>query len=471
LTGGPEAPAQDAAKSKLANLADDGQRLGPPPPPPTRKPTLAPGVQAGAATEQRKSSPPPADGERTSVAPPPPAAAEPRSERKSMPPPPPRRTTPPPDRGSVPPPPPLPTGAAPPASSSLPPAAALFGEGLPPPPKSMRDEIPQPAPTQPSLAADHKTDPPPATMPAARAPAAPRPASAPPPVPAAAPQAPVAAAPPAAAAPAAAAPIAAAPAAAAPAPAAKAPTVPPASRQVGGLPLERIDAFADLPHGVQAQLAAAATISELGVDEEVSGFGAALLLSGAAAVCATIADVAALALREAEIAPAMTSHPDGAAIRVVATEPSRVAVWDRGVLDRALKSCPWVLDDLVSRGDRIAAIAGATMGPLGDLDESSRFMALEHVAVRTLGPSEVMIAAGGEVAGLTIVGLGTVLQGGDQTFSAGDVVLAGSVMEGGTTPSEVKAGPQGAIVLQATRMKTLELFSTIPSLVELLRVV
>jgi hypothetical protein len=247
--------------------------------------------------------------------------------------------------------------------------------------------------------------------------------------------------------------------------------MPPASRQVGGLPLERIDAFADLPHGVQAQLAAAATISELGVDEEVSGFGAALLLSGAAAVCATIADVAALALREAEIAPAMTSHPDGAAIRVVATEPSRVAVWDRSVLDGALKSCPWVLDDLVSRGDRIAAIAGATMGPLGDLDESSRFMALEHVAVRTLGPSEVMIAAGGEVAGLTIVGLGTVLQGGDQTFSAGDVVLAGSVMEGGTTPSEVKAGPQGAIVLQATRMKTLELFSTIPSLVELLRVV
>jgi hypothetical protein len=252
----------------------------------------------------------------------------------------------------------------------------------------------------------------------------------------------------------------------------KPPTHPPAARQIGDLPLERVDAFADLPQGVQAKLAAAAVVSELGVDEEVSGFGAALLLSGAAAVCATVADVAAVSLAEAAIAPAMTSHPDGAAIRVVATAPSKVAVWDKATLEDALVSCPWVMEDLLARGDRIAAMAGATMGPLGDLDESSRFMALDHIAVRTLAPSETLIAAGGEVAGLVIVGLGAVIQGdGDQTFSAGDVVLAGSVLEGGTSPTVVKAGPQGAIILEASRMKTLELFSTVPTLIELLRVV
>ena len=222
---------------------------------------------------------------------------------------------------------------------------------------------------------------------------------------------------------------------------------------------------------MQADLAKTARVVDLAVDEEVSGFGIALLLTGSAVVCATIADVAAVALAEAALAPAFTAYADSPAVRVVATGPSRVAVWDRDRVEDALKSCPWVMDDLVSRGDRVAALAGATMGPLGDLDESSRFMALENLTVRALTPGEVLVAASGDVAGLTIVGLGSIIQGeGEMTFSSGDVVLAGSVLEGGAAPAEIKAGPQGALVLVATRMKTLELFSTIPSLIELLRV-
>lgn len=235
--------------------------------------------------------------------------------------------------------------------------------------------------------------------------------------------------------------------------------------------LDRVDGFGDLPAEVQVALAKSASIVELGVDEEVSGFGIALLLSGAAVVCPTIADAAAVALDEAQLAPAITAHPDGSSIRVVATAPARVATWDKPVIEACLKSCPWVLDDLLARGDRVAALTGATMGPLGDLDESSRFLALSNLSVRSLAPSEVLVAAAGEVAGLTIVGLGSIVQGdGEQSFGAGDVVLAGSVLEGGPAPAEIKAGADGALVLVATRMKTLELFSTIPSLIELLRV-
>jgi hypothetical protein len=235
--------------------------------------------------------------------------------------------------------------------------------------------------------------------------------------------------------------------------------------------LDRVEGFGDLPSEVQVELAKSAKIVELAVDEEVSGFGVALLLSGSAVVCPTIADAAALALDEAALAPALTAHPDGSSIRVVATMPSRVATWDKAVIESCLRSCPWVLEDLVARGDRVAALTGATMGPLGDLDESSRFMTLENLSVRSLAPAEVLVAAAGEVAGLTIVGLGSIVQGaGDATFGAGDVVLAGSVLEGGPAPAEIKAGPEGALVLVATRMKTLELFSTIPSLIELLRV-
>ncbi|MEZ4312460.1 MAG: hypothetical protein R3F14_30910 [Polyangiaceae bacterium] len=63
--------------------------------------------------------------------------------------------------------------------------------------------------------------------------------------------------------------------------------------ELEGVPLAGVDIFEGLPRKVLERLAAGAGVLQLAQDEEVSSFGAALVLSGAAVVCATIVDAAA----------------------------------------------------------------------------------------------------------------------------------------------------------------------------------
>src|SRR5439155_6118878 len=54
----------------------------------------------------------------------------------------------------------------------------------------------------------------------------------------------------------------------------------PPGPQLGNVTLSEVDAFNDLPFDVLERLAKDARIEKLGADEEVSGFGAALLVGG-----------------------------------------------------------------------------------------------------------------------------------------------------------------------------------------------
>jgi hypothetical protein len=447
-----------------------------PRPPPTRKPTLIPRAAPppdAAQPSERKSLPPPAQAEAPVAPPPAPAPPSVEEQVKSEPPPatmPAARTAErppaPPRPPSAPPPPPAPPPPAPPPPAPPPPA--------PPPPATIDEEPTRddtaPAAEMPVLFGDPSTS---QVSVGAKAPSAPPPPPQAPPAPptlvdAARPEASAQSpAPPPAEAPVVA-PEAPAPEARAAAPA----TIPPEERMVGGLRLDRVEAFADVPADVQRLLSLAARVTDLGIDEEVNGFGAALVLTGGGAVCATIADAAAVALGPASLVPALTSITDVGAIRVVATEATRIATWEKAAFEELLKACPWVLDEIVRIGDRLASLAGATMGALGDLDDESRYAALARLATRSLAPHELLIPAGGELLGLTIVGAGAVAVDREKDgveFSAGDIVLPESVMEGGVTEFAVKAGPEGALVLTATRHTTVELFSTMPSLLELLR--
>jgi hypothetical protein len=252
----------------------------------------------------------------------------------------------------------------------------------------------------------------------------------------------------------------------------RASTIPPAQRSVGGLSLEQVEIFSDLSGEIQKLLCDGANVVELGIEEEVAVLGAAIVLSGAGAVCPTVADAAASHLAEAALVPGLSSLAEPTRIRIVATAPARIASWDRAQLETALKACPWVLEDLQRLGDRLSALAGAAMGALGDLDEGSRLAAFERLTLRVLAPSEVLVAAGGELGGLNVVGAGAIVVAkpdGAVEYSVGDVVLPETALEGGTTAGEVRAGPGGALLLSASRMVTVELFSILPSLIELLR--
>lgn len=239
---------------------------------------------------------------------------------------------------------------------------------------------------------------------------------------------------------------------------------------LGGIALESVELFRGLPDGSLELLRDRALLTELGAEEEVGASGAVLLLEGTAVVCATVSDAAAHHLLPGTLVSCTPTRSDATRIRVVGIAPSKVASWDRATLDAAVADAPTVRDELTRLGDRHAALAGSTMGPLGDLDESSRLAALERMTARTFAPGEVFIPAGGELGGLTVVGSGAILQEDGREFGTGDVVLAELALESRPLSGPLTAGEDGAVVLSATRMGTVELFSIIPTLLELLRI-
>ena len=452
-------------------------------PRPPRKPAPKPSIPAeagptpghlaqaaGAIPSKGLSAPPPPRAPSPSV--PPPAASKPAvpsiaptsaaTTKLSLPPPamPPRPslTVP---KPSVPPPPP-PVAAAP-RPASLP-----VAPGVPAAPKR---SIPPPAP---SVAAAPK----PSAWPAApAAPVIPGITPAAPVVPFAAPAAPVAA--PAIAV----APVASAtPVVALAEPPPSAPLSAPASRSappsasaiIEGVPLDEVDAFGDLPPDMQHRLVALARVEALAADEEVSSFGAALLLAGEASVCATIVDTPACRAVKGTLVPSRGSLVEPVGIRVVAgSQGAKVAIWDQPVIEDALKSCPWVLDELVSRADRIQALAGATMGALGDIDEVSRGELLDRLTVHFAQPGEALVEAGGETLGLAIVG-GGVVELSEQGATAakalhpGELLFARSVLEGLRAPRSAHAGASGALVLIGEGRIAQELMASSPPLASLL---
>jgi hypothetical protein len=249
---------------------------------------------------------------------------------------------------------------------------------------------------------------------------------------------------------------------------------PPAAALIDGVPLDEVDAFVDLPLDMQHRLIALARIEALSADEEVSSFGAALLLAGEAAVCANIVDTPACRAVKGTLVPSRGSLAEPVSIRVVAgPQGARVAIWDQPVIEDALKSCPWVLDELVSRADRIQALAGSTMGPLGEIDEAARTELLSRLTVHFAQPQESLVEAGGETLGVAIIGGGLVELGAQGAAAAqglhpGEMLFTRAVLEGRPAPRSAHAGPSGALVLIGEAKIAKELMASSPPLAALL---
>lgn len=240
-----------------------------------------------------------------------------------------------------------------------------------------------------------------------------------------------------------------------------------ASARIEGVALEEVLAFADLPHDALAQLVATATVEQLGADEEVSGFAAALVLDGAASVSATIVDVPVAQLDPLMLVPSRGTLVDTMALRIVAGGPgARIATWGSAQLDAALASCPWVQEELGMEADRLQALAGATMGPLGDLDDATRAALFPRLSVRAVPPGELVIEQGAPSLGLVIVGLGAV-HAGDAALTAGELLFAAAAIDGGLTPAPAYAGVSGALLLIADRPLASALFAELPALLDL----
>lgn len=245
---------------------------------------------------------------------------------------------------------------------------------------------------------------------------------------------------------------------------------------VDGVPLNDCLGFEDLPEDIQIRLALAARLERLGVDEELTAFGAALVTHGAAAVVTEISDEPALMATKGDVVFTEGSLVDGTKLRVVSTlENTVIAVWSHADLEDALEDCPWVKETLQGIADRFQALAGATLGILGErLDAALRRSVIDRMEVRAYAPGEQVIAKDTPVPGLYIVGAGRVelLNDDDSQVVSdllpGDFLFPQGVLASGAAPSTARAGTKGALLLVANRSVAHELVTSVPPLLEAL---
>jgi hypothetical protein len=245
---------------------------------------------------------------------------------------------------------------------------------------------------------------------------------------------------------------------------------------VAGVSLAEISGFEDFPPDMQVRLAKAARVERLATEEEVSGFGLALVLRGAVSVMPTIADVTCGVAQERELVYGKGTIADGVQLRLVAAAPdTQVATWDFEIIAPALSACPWVLADLQAVADRYQALAGVSMGPMGDrLDDSLRAMVLSRCRLLKLSPGEQLVEKGKPIGGLFIVGAGHIEVGPEpasastEKLGPGDFLFAQQILAGGVAPASARAAASGALVMAADRLAAHELLVSVPPLLELL---
>jgi len=235
-----------------------------------------------------------------------------------------------------------------------------------------------------------------------------------------------------------------------------------------------LDAVAELTADQRRDLGETASLERLAAEEDVTITGLALVIEGRAGAQATVADVSAVALKEGEFLYARSSIPDSLSLRLVAeSDPTTIATWDASIADEVLASTPEFLERLRRVSDRIQAIAGCTMGAVGErLDEGLRSVAIDKLVVRVLQPNDLMAEAGQPVPGMVIVGVGSVelvsANGKSERLGPGDFLFPTEVLSGGTAPTTARAGAKGAIVLFGGRAVAHELLVTCPPLLEVL---
>jgi hypothetical protein len=228
--------------------------------------------------------------------------------------------------------------------------------------------------------------------------------------------------------------------------------------------LESVEAFADVPPETLARLSMLARVEVLGADDEVSGFGAALLVEGGAVVSATIVDEPVSRAEPGTLVPTRGTLAEAVALRVVAgPSGARVALWDQSVLDEALGSCPWVLEELAARADRLQALAGATMGPLGELDEAARNSVLERLTVHVTPPRDEVPTEGAAAALVCVGSVEIGATGQPVVVRPGEVLFPRSEAQG------ARAGAQGAILLVGDASVAAELAAGPPALAALFK--
>jgi hypothetical protein len=241
---------------------------------------------------------------------------------------------------------------------------------------------------------------------------------------------------------------------------------------IDGLTFESVETLADLPEEAQSELAACGQLVLLNASEEfLLREGAALITHGQVHVTLPYSDVSGERIAGGSVVAARGSVDSGPLRLIADSERTRLVSWTDEQLSNAMRDCPWVEDDLRQLADRLQAHAAAGLGPLGErLDDALRATVYERLQVRVLAPDESVAERGKPLKGLFVVAVGNLAVGdsGIDSITSGQFVFPSCVIGGELPPHDVKAGPQGAVVLFATRPVAHELMMSVPPLLELL---
>jgi hypothetical protein len=196
-------------------------------------------------------------------------------------------------------------------------------------------------------------------------------------------------------------------------------------------------------------------------------------MKGMVMVMPTIADAVIGLATEGQTVFSHGNLDQNVSLRAAAgPEGADVAVWQPEQFEEVLQKCPWVADELRSIADRFQALAGASMGLLGErLDDSMRAMVTDRCEVKLLLQGEVVFEQGKPVFGLYVVGAGEIelVRDGsvERTLGPGELLFPSAVLAHEPAPATARAGKGGALVLYADRMVTHELVVSVPPLLEL----
>ena len=243
---------------------------------------------------------------------------------------------------------------------------------------------------------------------------------------------------------------------------------------IGFVSLDTVDIFADLPVEIQARLATTGTVENLEADEQLDVAGLALVLGGDAAICAAVSDVRAKSVGKLDLVSGRGTLRDSVALCLIAGSlGATVAHWPWSILDDVLRGCPWVLEELGSLSDQLQILAGATLGPLGELDEATRAVVMNRLRVEPKAAGEIIATRGSRELHLVVVGAGslTLFDEDDRpesTLGPGDWLFPRALTLRGPCPATARTGPDGALLLTAERSAAHELFMVVPPLLVLL---
>ena len=244
---------------------------------------------------------------------------------------------------------------------------------------------------------------------------------------------------------------------------------------IHGIVLADVRGLCDLPEDAQRVLRQRARIERMGTGEDLSFFSVVLVLEGWVKLMPAIADTTCATASAGDVVFTQGSLEEGIALRVTAGQNgTTLATWDKATFSEITETCPWVSDELRLIADSFQALAGTTLGALGErLDDSLREVVTSRCRVLTLMSHDVLVEAGKPVPGMHIVGAGLVELLDPQgtvvkTCAPGDFLLVEQVMAGGKSPHTARAASGGALVLFAPRIVAHELLVSVPPLLEIL---